>query len=171
MSIEKPQKQPAAKSSEKQIETISHAELLELSEKIDVNGSTLKQIYETRLVSEKGLRRLVAEHLSGGDVKKGLRREIVEREIDFERDPIMRDSAHQQTAPSGGGSTKLQEFLEKADAVPHDNQEEVAFIKARAEYEERERAKQQSRRRVLDVSMITSIVVLAILLTILLLQH
>jgi hypothetical protein len=76
---------------EKPLSSLSRAELLNLSEQIQVDGSSLRQIYETHLVGERGLRRLVAEHLQGGDIKKALRQEIVEREIDFERDPVLRD--------------------------------------------------------------------------------
>ena len=64
-----------------------------------IDGSSLRQIYETRLVGERGLRRLVAEHLRGGDLKRAFRREITEREIDFERDPAMRDSTFRTIRP------------------------------------------------------------------------
>lgn len=77
----------------KRIETLSRAELLDVSDRIIVDGSSLRQIYETHLVGEHALRRLIAEYLHGGNLKKFLREEIMEREMDFERDPAVRDMA------------------------------------------------------------------------------
>jgi hypothetical protein len=153
--------EPAAKPlTERRVETLNRRELLEISEKVKVEGSSLRQIYETHLIGERGLRRLVAEHLRGGDLKKALRREIVEREIDFERDPAMRDMAPHATgsAPTGsggpGGKATLDKLVEKAAAkVDGTNSEEAAFYKARAAYEESERHQQQKQRRIIDVSL------------------
>ncbi len=92
--------------SKKRIETISRPELLKISEKIIVGGSTLRKIYETHLIGEKGLRRLVNEHFNGGDLQKALRKEIVEKEIDFERDPALRDMA---LGSSSSGSSSILE--------------------------------------------------------------
>lgn len=142
---------------EKAAETLSRSELLQLSEQIKVEDSTLRQIFETNLVSEKGLRRLVAEHLRGGDVAKALRREIVEREIDFERDPAMRDIAPADTQSSGntGGAVStnsLNAMLEKAAANLPTSSEEAAFYKARAAYEVDQSNKQRKRQQVIDAS-------------------
>ena len=149
--------------SEKRIETLNRAELLGLSEKIIVDGSSLRQIYETHLVGERGLRRLVAEHLRGGDMKKALRREIIEREIDFERDPILRDMAPQVLLASSAGSTRSQTLnkLLKEAAVDADNSnEEAAFFKARAVYEAAQLQQHQKHRQTIDVSLAAAIVLL-----------
>ena len=82
-----------ASSTGKRIDTLSRAELMDLSEKVIIDGSNLRQIYETHLIGERGLRRLVAEHMHGGDLRKALRQEVLEREMDFERDPALRDLA------------------------------------------------------------------------------
>ena len=74
------------------METLSRAELLSISEHIGVETSSLRNVYETHLIGEHALRRLVAEYLQGGDVQMALRREIVEHEIDHERDPALRDA-------------------------------------------------------------------------------
>jgi hypothetical protein len=70
---------------------LNHRELMLMSEKIVIEGSSLKQIYENHLIGERGLRRLLSEYLKGQDIKKALKREMVEKQIDFERDPILRD--------------------------------------------------------------------------------
>jgi len=100
---------------EKQVTTMTRAELLVVSDKIVVEGTTLRQVYDTHLVGERGLRRLVTEHLNGGDVQGVLRRELVEREIDFERDPVLRDRARASLA--GAGKSALNSLVQQAGAV------------------------------------------------------
>jgi hypothetical protein len=150
---------------DKSINTMSRAELLQLSEKIYVEGSSLRQIYETHLVGEKGLRRLAGEYLRGGDVKKRLRQEIVEREIDFERDPVLRDKL--AVASSSGGGNNLQGLLQKATASLPADSEEAAFYRARAAFEADEYTRQKNKRRVMDISFVSVIAVLAAVVAIL----
>jgi hypothetical protein len=146
----------------KHIEHLNRAELMAISDKIYVEGSSLRQIYENRLVGEKGLRRLVAEHLRGGNIKKALRREIMEREIDFERDPVMRD--HPTVAMAAGGRKEhnpaLQRLLQKADAALPAHDEEVAYYKARAEYEAKEKQQEQRQQKLLDSALAATIILL-----------
>jgi len=149
----------------KSTETLNRAELLSLSEQIAVDGSSLRQIYETHLIGERGLRRLVQEHLRGGDVRKVLRREIVEREIDFERDPIMRDKAA-ATANSGATAT-LHTLLKHADASVGASDEEVAFYKARAAYEAEQQTVQKKQQRLVDVTMVSTILILLAVIVVL----
>jgi hypothetical protein len=157
----------------KRIDTLGRSELLSLSEKVIVDGSSLRQIYETSLVGEQGLRRLVAEHMRGGDLNKALRREIVEREIDFERDPVMRDMAVRQL-PGGGGvasNDTLHQLLQKATISLDDNGEEAAFFKARANYEANQLIQHKKRRRTIDISLIAAIIVLLAAIIALYLSH
>lgn len=160
---------------EKSVETLNREELLRMAEKIVVDGSSLRQIYETKLVGERGLRRLVQEHLRGGDLKKALRREVIEREIDFERDPAMRDLVTHDPGPvTGGGTTpndKIHQLLQKAEVSSEVNKEEIAFLKARASFEAKQQASKQRRRRAMDISMVTIIAVLFGLVAILILRH
>lgn len=140
------------------IETINRPGLLALSETIIIDGSSLRQIYETHLIGERGLRRLVAEHLRGGNLKKVLRQEIVEHEIDFERDPALRDigTVALPTAAakvSNEALTALNKLLERAAAsVPAaDSQAENAYFNARANYEVKQHEQQQRQRRLVDI--------------------
>ena len=153
---------------DKSVETLSRAELLSLSEKIIIEGSSLRQIYETHLVGERGLRRLVAEHLRGGDLNKALRREIVEREIDFERDPALRDivpTAPAAGASGGGSAAALDQLLKAANVDVGDSGEEVAFFRARAKYEASHLHQLKKQRQIINLSFvaITGILVLVIL--------
>lgn len=105
---------------DRHIETISRADLLDLSAKTLVDGSTLRKVYEASLITEKGLRRVLIEHLRGGDIKRALKRELVEREKDFERDPNIRDKSYDSQS-SSKQVTKLNLNLE-IDNVEQPNQ-------------------------------------------------
>jgi hypothetical protein len=145
---------------ERQVETLSRNELLTLSEKVIVEGSTLRQVYETQLISERGLRRLISEYLRGGDVLKAFRRELVEREIDFERDPKLRDKVRQGLR-GGGASPTLHKLLEQAGVAPIDeSRQSIAEARAQQLYDAKQQAKQKSHRKVMDLSLITVIAVL-----------
>ncbi len=157
----------------KRVETLSRSELLSMSEKIIIDGSSLRQIYETHLIGERGLRRLITEYLLGADLKKALRREIVEREIDFERDPGLRDMTlpQQVSTSSGGGNAALTKLL--SQVMPNaDNDEEVAFFKARAAYEALEQQKYKKRRSIIDISLAILIAALTLtLIVVFLIRH
>ena len=143
---------------ESEIYTLSRAELLAVSEKINIEGSSLRQIYENRLVGEKGLRRLIAEYLRNGNMRKALKRELLEREIDFERDPILRDK--DRGASLGGGTDSLTELLQKAGANSSSDTFESSVLKARAAHEKAIQKKQAQKRRIADVSLAVIIAVL-----------
>ncbi len=91
--IEKKAKGPESKkgSAAEVAQSLSRAELLEMTDKVIIDGTSLRQIYEGHLIGEKGIRRIVAVYLRGGNIKRALRRELVQKEIDFERDPKLRD--------------------------------------------------------------------------------
>jgi hypothetical protein len=155
---------------QKHIETLNRSELLSLSEKIVVDGSSLRQVYETHLIGERGLRRLVAEYLQGGDVKKILRREIVEHEIDFERDPAVRDVTVPSSliSKSSGVSSKtaLDKMVEQA-SVTFDDSNAQSYYKARAALDAEDKRRQTNKRRAIDVSLTSTIVLLLTLVLIL----
>ena len=153
----------------KRVETMSRAELLSMSETIMVEGSSLRQIFETHLISEKGLRRLIAEHLRGGDVTRQLRQEIVEHEIDFERDPGLRDMKVQANNPSHGGAvqgqTALEKMFEQAAATMPINNDSTMLAQTEALAQAEEAKKSKTKQRVMDISLvgiITALVTTAI---------
>lgn len=150
-----------------EVPTMARNDLLELSEKILVEGASLRRIYESRLISEKQLRYLVSEYLQGKDIAKDLRREMVEHEIDFERDPILRDRVRSQLTNDGGKSGLGQ--LLKSVGVVEEGADPV--MQKRIEDEERIAAerylKKQRQRAAVDVAMVTVIVGLATLVTVL----
>ncbi len=92
--------------------TMNHSELLGLASEIEVEDSNLRSIFEGHLIGERGLRRVVAEYLRGGDFMKALKRELLEKEKDFERDPKLRDQG--LTMPVAVQSTQLDNLLHKS---------------------------------------------------------
>lgn len=141
-------------------------ELLELSEKIVIEGASLRHIYETHLIGEKQLRHLVGEYLEGKDIRRDLRREMVEREIDFERDPLLRDRVRSGLA----ASDSLNQLLEKAGALPGEDPDDVRRAKLAAERLEAVANQSKRNRRVADTAMVTLIVVLAAAVVVLMLR-
>lgn len=151
----------------KRIDTLSRAELMDLAEKVIIDGSNLRQIYETHLIGERGLRRLVTEHMHGGDLRKALRQEVMEREMDFERDPVMRDMAPSFGAPTSSSNAALEKLLKKAAISAADSGEEAAFFKARARYEAvHQQQNHRQQRRLIDISLFVIITVLVVMVII-----
>ncbi len=88
---EKARSKYSPETSMKQAKTMRRAELLEVSEKIKVEGASLRHMFDNNLFSEGALRRLVGAYLEGREIQPLLRHEILERQIDYERDPLLRD--------------------------------------------------------------------------------
>ncbi|HSH18782.1 MAG TPA: hypothetical protein VK978_05360 [Candidatus Saccharimonadales bacterium] len=82
----------------KKVEAYSSEELKLASEKVRVDGVTLKEIQQTHNLDERAVRRVMTAFVEGGNVREALNREIVEKELKYERDPKLRQ------AKSGGKS-------------------------------------------------------------------
>jgi len=80
-----------------QIANLKREDLVAISSKIEIEGASLKNIYENGLISEKSLRQIVANYLRGKDIRRQLRKEILDNANDFEVDPISR---HKTTTAS-----------------------------------------------------------------------
>ena len=165
---------------EQNIETLNRVELMAQSEQVSIDGTSLQQIYETHLIGERGLRRLMAEHLRGGDLHEALQREIMERERDFERDPVMRDVTVSAGGPSdvavsaatAAGSADLDHLLQKAKIDAPGRTEEAAFFKARARYQAAQHQRQHHQRRIIDIAMAAVIIILVALVVVMyMLRH
>jgi hypothetical protein len=155
---------------DRRIETLGHEELMAASADIKVENSNLRQIYETHLISEQGLRRLVETHHEGGNLKQALKQEIMEHEIDFERDPIMRDRLHLPTTATVSGNTSMASVIKKA--IDDDRaRDEVAVLRARAAYELSQEARQHSQRQLIDTGLVGTILLLTAAVVILLLSR
>jgi len=73
------------------VQRMDHREVLAIAEKVVIDGTSLRTIYEAKQITEPGLRRITREFLRGGDIKAALQAEIQVKEMQYERDPQMRD--------------------------------------------------------------------------------
>ncbi|HVC36463.1 MAG TPA: hypothetical protein VNE40_03435 [Candidatus Dormibacteraeota bacterium] len=148
-----------------QIETMNLQNLLVISDKIIVEGATLRQVYGAHLIGERSLRYLVIEHLSGKDIGKSLKREMVEHEIDFERDPVLRDRPTKSADPdtTDKGKQALQKMLEQA-GVPIVEDELLSITKLQIARDEVLKERAAQRRQVVDVVLITTIASLIVVI-------
>ncbi|HMH31240.1 MAG TPA: hypothetical protein VK534_02070 [Methylomirabilota bacterium] len=144
--------------SNKRLETLSRAELLALSETISIDGSSLRQIYETHLIGEQGLRRLVAEHLEGGDLRLAIKREIVEKEMNFERDPAQRKPATQDGINNNVG-TQLGDMIGQASSVIAPDQDNIQSPQDKLSHNP---ASQLDKQRTMDIVLVVFISLLAV---------
>lgn len=148
---------------------LSIRELLSLSSKVVVDGHSLRQIYEMHLISESGLRRLIGELLNGNTISKQLRRELIEHEIDFERDPQLRDQSI-QVADLGGSSQKLQDLIQQAGVTINNSEDLMPTIDQQARFEA-VIIKAAKRRQLADRALITTIIILSLVVTILIFRR
>ncbi|HVV67059.1 MAG TPA: hypothetical protein VHB72_03240 [Candidatus Saccharimonadales bacterium] len=158
---------PAARHSE----TMGRRELMEVSEKITVNNTNLRRIYESHLVGEQGLRRLVEAHMRGGDIRGVLQQEMLEHEIDFERDPVMRDHRPQQDVATRGAGAVLDSLLGQTGLAESSGHEEYEVLKARVDHQAAETQKSARRRRGMDAAFAGTILILIAVIILLLVSR
>lgn len=164
------------KKGSKNVTTISRSELLDMSEEITVDNTTLRHIYDTHLIGENGLRRLVHEQMHGGDLQEALRREILEHETDFERDPKLRGQSMRSGQQSS--SINLRDLLAKAGIVEtgSDNNRSQQPAKTKREqpaqgHLEKHLLQQAQQRKLLDFAFVGIILILLILVILLALSR
>ncbi len=151
----------------KRVETMSRQELLDISGQISIEGTNLRKIYETHLIGERGLRRVVAEYLRSGDTRSLLQFELLQHEIDFERDPQLRDKVKRQIAVSGDKA--LDNLLQKAGlSKPGEEKESLTAAAADAfKSNDEPTILSPSHRRLLDIGLVGIILILSLLVIIL----
>lgn len=88
-----PEKSPPVR-----VDQMSHRDLLKASEKVIVDGVSLRTIYEAKQITESGLQRVMHEYYRGGDIKRSLDQELLAKEMSYERDPQVRDRLAQSYA-------------------------------------------------------------------------
>ncbi|HWT56080.1 MAG TPA: hypothetical protein VN031_03570 [Candidatus Microsaccharimonas sp.] len=142
---------------------MSTREVLALAADITIEGTSLKKIYEAKQITEPGLRRLAQEHLRGGDLKRGLQKERIVKQMQYERDPQMRDrlaasyasvDAAQPQSATEGRAHLLAEPASPNTARMHQTVKQAAT--------EAKKAKQSHTKRILIGAWTTLIVVLVV---------
>ncbi len=88
---------------------LTREELMQVSEKIKFGETNLRRVYDAKLVDESGLRRLIQEYYAGHDLRRSLAREVMVKEMRFERDPRMRPKEPEQDTQKSGVSSTYQQ--------------------------------------------------------------
>ena len=81
------------------VDTLTKEELLAFSAQIKVGETSLRRVYEAKMVDEAGLRRLIKEYQAGHDLRRALAREFMVKELKFERDPTLRNLLPPEVQP------------------------------------------------------------------------
>lgn len=79
------------------IRDLKQSEVLEIATKIKLLGASLAETFRAHLISEKSLRLLIAHYLMGKDIVNELKKAMIEKQIDYERDPVLRDKHLKQS--------------------------------------------------------------------------
>lgn len=87
----------------KKVEEYSTPELNRATEKIRIEGVSLKEIRNAHNLDEKAVRRIVRTFIEGGNVPETLNRELLAKDAKFERDPHLKQTDF-NAASSGGGA-------------------------------------------------------------------
>jgi uncharacterized membrane-anchored protein YhcB (DUF1043 family) len=89
------------------VEKYTPAELKQAAEKIRIDGTTLKDMYDRGQLDERALRRVMAEFVEGRSARAAINKELLDEELRYERDPRIRDGFKQRMATgaaTSGGS-------------------------------------------------------------------
>lgn len=155
------------------IASVGREELLDISSRIAVEGTTLRQAFETHLIGENALRRIIIEHIRGGDVKAALRREMMQHEIDFERDPYLRDHANQTIEDKNKESEKTAaETILPELTIPARPDPGARVVKVKSpkkvSFSKKPTEKKPFNPQVMDIALISIIIVLLVVVIVLL---
>lgn len=148
------------------VQRMDHRELLAVAEKIVIGGTSLRTIFEAKQITEPGLRRITTEYLSGGDIKAALKQELQVKEMQYERDPQMRDRLAASYA--GVDAAQPQASGEASPSLLAQNQSPNAKLYAKAEQaaQEAEAAKKRSHQVLISawVALVVVLVIVAVVL-------
>ena len=98
-------------------ERLALSDILDISERVRVGTESVRQIYEGNRISQRGLRRIVAEYLHGGNVRKVLKQELLIKAIAPELDPLLRDQVPVTMTPVSSSAQITEDNLQStADA-------------------------------------------------------
>jgi len=77
-------------------ESLQLSEAVKLAKNIRVGGVKLSEVFMAKRIDEAGLLAVVQTYMRGGDVKRKLTEEIINKEMSFERDPELRHKSSGQ---------------------------------------------------------------------------
>ena len=98
-------------------EKMNLQQVLELSDEIVIGATTVRKIFETNLISERGLRRVVNEFLQGKDHLPILAAELAAKDRDHELDPRLRDRPPEVAGSATMSDTQLSSHAAANQAI------------------------------------------------------
>lgn len=94
----------------KKVENYTEPELRLAAEKIRIDGTTLKELWDGGRLNERAVKRVMQEFIEGRSVRAALTKELLEHDLRIEKDPKLRDAMARQAADgaadSGGAAVK-----------------------------------------------------------------
>ena len=148
----------------KPVAALSRSELLTAAAEVTVGATNLRRVFETNLISEQGLRRLIEMHENGGNIRESLEREIVEKEMSYERDPRLRNRTAMGSLAAGKVVRADIDKPAPASIVPTVNPPLTTNNSSAASSGHRTHAQSQ---KTAAAAVVTLLVVIAVLLVIL----
>ncbi len=154
-----------------QIETMNRVDLIALAEHVEIEGTTLRRIFETKLIGENAVRRIMKEYLKNGDLNKLLKQEILEHEMDFERDPAIRDISNNpgdlqtdQLNTFSEVESTSQQLINNQEKINEFNTLQQNQLKQNIESKYKTKSSQQIKKLDATLSLIVGILIFAIIL-------
>ncbi len=107
---------------------LTDKEVIAISEKLKINNMSLKEIFQNREISFAGVKRIVQEYLTTGNFEKILKNELILHQIDFEKDPRLRDLRNEDIYVETFHTPKsVDELLEKKGLDLNKNETEERY--------------------------------------------
>ena len=153
------------------VEVMNRDTLLEAGEKITIGSTTLRKVYETGLISERGLRRAVAEYSKGGDIRRVLAEEVLIKELGYELDPLLRDRPLKKSVEPKGVVSVAQPASHQQAVAELQGQSTLPSPDNRSPFPPPIPDTQRSVPSLLITANVIALIVLGILLFILLITH
>jgi hypothetical protein len=88
---------------DKKVAAYTEPELKQAAEKIRIDGTTLKEMWDRGQLNERSVKRVMAEFVEGRSVRAAINQELLDEELRYERDPKLRDAARRRAQAGGSG--------------------------------------------------------------------
>jgi hypothetical protein len=104
----------------RQVAAYTTPELRQAAEKVRVDGTTLKEMWDDGRLDERAVKRVITKFIEGRSVRAALNQELLENELRFEQDPKFRTQAQAVRGNDGdmatvAGATLLQHSIVTED--------------------------------------------------------
>lgn len=140
----------------KKVEDYTEPELRLAAEKIRIDGTTLKELWDGGRLNERSVKRVMQEFIEGRSVRAALTKELMERDLRIEKDPHLRDAmVAQHGGGSGGAAVKTATAAAGADMLLKNmespqNADQAAQTASNSQWQIPEKLSPQQKKTLLD---------------------